>query len=293
MQNNEPIPIALIQLTSSFDVSRSLQALDVQLQKIAPGEVAAVFLPENFAALAASSPLEIGQRESKDDHPIRNYLKQKAKSLSSYIFAGTLPLSARPDGAPVSSGRVRAASLVLDPEGQEVARYDKKHLFDVFVEDGQGQYLESAAFEAGEDLCVLETVFGSVGLSVCYDLRFPELYRSLTAMGAEIFSVPSAFTRVTGAAHFEVLLRARAIENGGFVVAACQTGTHDSGRETFGHSMVVSPWGKIVAVLADGEGVLKTALDFEALRRFRAQIPSWQQGPAADHSNASDIEKVF
>ncbi len=284
MDNSERIAIALIQLNSSFDVSRSLEALDLQLQKISPGEVAGIFLPENFAALAAPSPLVIGRREAGDKPPIRDYLKQQSRFLDAYIFAGTMPLAVRPDGLPVPDGRVRAASLVFDPHGEEVARYDKKHLFDVFVEDGHGQYLESATFEPGQALCVLETTFGEVGLSVCYDLRFPELYRSLTAMGAKMISAPSAFTQVTGKAHFEVLLRARAIENGCFVVAACQSGTHDSGRETFGHSMVVSPWGSIVAVLPEGEGLLKAFLDLEELHRFRVQIPSWHQRSIADHS---------
>ena len=293
MKNSEGVAIAVIQLNSSFDVSRSLKALDLQLQKITPGEVAAIFLPENFAALAAPSPLAIGQREAGGEGPIRDYLKQQSRSLEAYIFAGTLPLAVRPDGQPVPEGRVRAASFVLDPGGREVARYDKKHLFDVFVEDGQGQYLESATFEPGQALCVSETTFGAVGLSVCYDLRFPELYRSLTAMGAEIISVPSAFTQVTGKAHFEVLLRARAIENGCFVVAACQAGAHDSGRETFGHSMVVSPWGSIIAVLPEGEGVLKASLDFEELHRFRAQIPSWHSPSVADHLKASGTETAF
>ena len=164
MKNSEGVAIAVIQLNSSFDVSRSLKALDLQLQKITPGEVAAIFLPENFAALAAPSPLAIGQSEAGGKGPIRDYLKQQSRSLEAYIFAGTLPLAVRPDGQPVPEGRVRAASFVLDPGGREVARYDKKHLFDVFVEDGQGQYLESATFEPGQALCVSETTFGAVGL---------------------------------------------------------------------------------------------------------------------------------
>jgi predicted amidohydrolase len=175
--------------------------------------------------------------------------------------------------------------LVFDPCGEEIARYDKQHLFDVDVQDQIGRYRESDTFEPGDAPRVVPTSFGTVGLSVCYDLRFPEFFTRLTALGAEVIAVPSAFTAVTGAAHFEILVRARAIENACFLVAACQSGGHDSGRETFGHSMVVSPWGEVLACREAGPGVFITTLDLQDLRRVRSTLPSWRRPTTADHAS--------
>ena len=166
--------------------------------------------------------------------------------------------------------------MVIDPEGQVIDRYDKRHLFDVVVNDAARIYRESATFEPGSANVVVQTPFANVGLSVCYDIRFPELYRELTRMGAEILAIPSAFTRPTGEAHFEALMRARAIENSAFVVAACQSGAHDSGRETFGHSMVVGPWGDVLGCLPSETGLLTLELDLSQLKTIRHQIPAWQ-----------------
>ncbi|MEX1236953.1 MAG: carbon-nitrogen hydrolase family protein, partial [Pseudomonadales bacterium] len=209
--------------------------------------------------------------------PLRQLMSTLAAETGCFIFAGTIPCRVRPDGSEVSGGRVRAASFVYDGNGIAVARYDKIHMFDVDVEDGHQHYLESATFEPGEDIVCVETPLGKVGLSVCYDIRFPELYRELFASGAELIAIPSAFTRVTGEAHFEVLMRSRAIENFVFTIAACQGGTHDSGRETYGHSMVVSPWGEVLCRGNDEQEVLYAELDLAELEKIRRDMPVGKQ----------------
>ncbi len=282
---NETVSIAVVQLCSSQTVSLSLTQLSSVLSELEPGAVDAIFLPENFAALAAVSAHQIGLTESEGSRPIRKFIAQKAIEMRAYIFAGTLPLSRRADGRPVPGQKVRAASLVFDPLGMEIARYDKQHLFDVDVQDQVGRYRESDTFEPGDEPRVVATPFGTVGLSVCYDLRFPEFFTRLSALGAEIVAVPSAFTAVTGAAHFEVLVRARAIENACFLVAACQSGGHDSGRETFGHSMVVSPWGEVLACREAGPGVFVTALNLQDLHRVRSALPSWRRPTTVDRAS--------
>ncbi len=282
---NETVAIAVVQLCSSQDVSLSLAQLSSVLAELKPGAVDAIFLPENFAALAAPSAHQIGLAEAEGPGFIRNFIANKAIETGAYIFAGTVPLAKRADGQMVPGQKVRAASLVFDPCGAEIARYDKQHLFDVDVPDQIGRYRESDTFEPGDAPRVVATAFGAVGLSVCYDLRFPEFFTRLTALGAEIIAVPSAFTAVTGAAHFEVLVRARAIENACFLVAACQSGGHDSGRETFGHSMVVSPWGEVLACREAGPGVFVTTLDLQDLRRVRSALPSWRRPIIVDRAS--------
>ncbi len=168
---------------------------------------------------------------------------------------------------------MRPACLVFDPRGEMVARYDKMHLFDVQVDDRQAQYSESRSFEPGSRIVCVDAPVGRIGLSICYDLRFPELYRKLLEQGAEILTVPSAFTKVTGEAHWEVLLRARAIENQCFVLAANQGGVHNATRETWGHSMIVDPWGRVLARVESGEGVAVADIDLSALHALRSRMP--------------------
>jgi deaminated glutathione amidase len=265
--------IALVQMVSSMDVETNLARVSELVEEAADREVEAIFLPENFAALASPNPREIGDRETLITGQIRHHLSGLAKTSGLWIFGGTLPVSVRPDGSGVTQSRVRAASFVYDSAGSEIARYDKIHMFDVEVDDEQQKYLESSTFEPGEDIVCVQSPFGKIGLTVCYDIRFPELYRKLFVRGARSFSIPSAFTVVTGEAHFEVLMRSRAIENFCFTIAACQGGNHDSGRKTYGHSMVVSPWGEILARGATGEEVLIAELDFSRQDEIRAAMP--------------------
>lgn len=267
--------IAIVQTVSSQQVDQNLPRISELVDQAAATGATAIFLPENVAALAASDPRQIGDTESRgaEAGPIRSLLGERARRHGCWIFAGTMPLSHRPDGTSVAGRRVRAASIVFDPDGNQVARYDKIHMFDVDVDDDQRHYLESATFEPGSDLVTVATPLGVVGLTVCYDIRFPELFRELFFRGAEIIAVPSAFTVPTGRAHFEVLMRARAIENFCYTVAACQGGQHDSGRQTWGHSMVVDPWGEIIAEAGTGEAVLTADIDLERVAQYRRDMP--------------------
>ena len=267
------IRIALIQMVSSMEVEKNLHRLSQLVENAASKDVEAVFLPENFAALASTNPRNIGSNEVDVSGPIRSYISNLARTFGIWIFAGTLPTTQRPDGSSVAPPRVRAASFAYDSSGAEVARYDKIHMFDVEVNDDQQHYVESRTFEPGEDVVSLDSPLGKIGLTVCYDIRFPELYRKLFVQGVRSFSIPSAFTAVTGEAHFEILMRSRAIENFCFTIAACQGGEHDSGRKTYGHSMVVGPWGEILARASSGEEVLIVELDFERQDEIRSAMP--------------------
>lgn len=259
-------------MVSSKHVDINLKRAESLINEAAAG-ADYVFLPENFAALAADSPRQVGLDEVTESGPVRSFLKEQSSKLKVWIFAGTFPVAMRPDGDPVAGERVRAASLVFDPRGEEVARYDKVHMFDVEVSDNQRSYLESGTFEPGADVVTLDCPLGKVGLTVCYDLRFPELYRKLFEQDVDVITAPSAFTEVTGEAHFELLMRARAVENSCFMVGACQGGVHDSGRRTWGHSMVVDPWGTLVGELGQGDGVLLVDIDLKVRQALRRDMP--------------------
>ncbi|MCB1644109.1 MAG: carbon-nitrogen hydrolase family protein [Pseudomonadales bacterium] len=268
--------IALIQMVSSQQQHQSLERASELIHSV-PDDVEAIFLPENFSALAAADPRQLGEAESRPDGPVQRFLAATSRESGKWIFGGTVPHASRPDGTPVPDQRVRAASLVYTSAGELICRYDKIHMFDVDVSDATANYRESTTFEPGEDLQVTDSPLGPIGLSVCYDIRFPELYRALALRGATSFTIPSAFTRVTGKAHFELLMRARAVENLCYTIAACQGGTHDSGRETWGHSMVVSPWGEVLAQAGEGEAVICADIDLQEVERRRSQMPVHRQ----------------
>lgn len=231
--------LAVVQMVSQADVLANLaQARQLLEQAAAQGARLAV-LPENFAAMGRRDLAALGRSEALGEGPILPWLRQAARDLKLWIVAGTLPLP--PDGEP--EAKAHACSLLIDECGQRVARYDKLHLFDVDVSDSHGRYRESDDYAFGSQVVVADTPVGRLGLTVCYDLRFAELYSALRAAGAELISVPAAFTAVTGAAHWQVLTRARAIETQCYVLAAGQGGTHPGGRETFGHSALLDPGG--------------------------------------------------
>jgi nitrilase len=213
---------------------------------------------------------KLGVAEPAGRGPIQDALAALAARLGLWIVAGTVPL-ATPGG-----GRVAAASLVYDSAGCVVARYDKIHLFDVDIPARDEIYRESSTVAPGSSPQVIDTPAGRLGLAVCYDVRFPELFRELARRGAQWFVLPSAFTVPTGRAHWETLLRARAIENLAFMVAAAQSGTHASGRETWGDSLVVDYWGAVLARLPAGEGVVTAALELDAQALARSQFPALQ-----------------
>lgn len=258
--------VAAIQYCGGPDWSANRRALEALLPAAAGARL--ILLPENFAcyggdyrALAAQAP------------DIIDWLAARARALDAWLVAGSLPLATRPDGSAVPAPRVRAACLVVSPAGQVTARYDKLHLFDVDVADAQGRYRESAVFEPGDRLVVTSVDKLPVGLAICYDLRFASLALALAQQGARLLLYPSAFTQVTGAAHWEILLRARAVETGCFVLAAGQTGRHNAQRTSFGHSLLVDPWGRVVATLGEEPGVLRASLDPELQTDIRQKLP--------------------
>ncbi len=220
--------LAVIQMASQTDIGANLASARRLLEEAAEAGARLAVLPENFAALGRYDAAELGRAEAEGQGPILHWLKQAARDLRLWIVGGTLPLP--PDGRPLD--RVRACSLLLDDQGQCVARYDKLHLFDAQVSDARGLYRESDDYAAGDRLVVVDTPVGRLGMSVCYDLRFADLYTALRLAGAELISAPSAFTTVTGQAHWEMLIRTRAIETQCYMLAAAQGGTHAGGRLT-------------------------------------------------------------
>ncbi|MGH8415955.1 MAG: carbon-nitrogen hydrolase family protein [Pseudomonas sp.] len=260
---------AVIQMVSQSDVEGNLAQARVLLEQAAASGAALAVLPENFAAMGRRDIAAIGRAEALGEGPILPWLKLAARDLKLWIVAGTLPLP--PQGRP--QGKVTACSLLVDDQGEQVARYDKLHLFDVDVADARGRYRESDDYAHGSNVVVVDTPVGKLGLTVCYDLRFPELYTALREAGAELITAPSAFTAVTGAAHWEILLRARAIETQCYVLAAAQGGVHPGPRETFGHAAIIDPWGRVLAEQARGQAVLLAERDSEEQASIRARMP--------------------
>ncbi|PYY70438.1 carbon-nitrogen hydrolase [Pseudomonas jessenii] len=261
--------VAVIQMVSQSDVLVNLAQARRLLEQAAAGGAKLAVLPENFAAMGRRDVADIGRAEALGEGPILPWLKQTARDLRLWIVAGTLPLP--PVDQPTA--KAHACSLLVDDQGETVARYDKLHLFDVDVADNRGRYRESDDYAYGNGVVVADTPVGRVGLTVCYDLRFPELYSELRAAGAELITAPSAFTAVTGAAHWDVLIRARAIETQCYVLAAAQGGTHPGPRETFGHAAIVDPWGRVLAQKDQGEAVLLAERDSSEQASIRARMP--------------------
>ncbi|MGH8441590.1 MAG: carbon-nitrogen hydrolase family protein [Nevskiaceae bacterium] len=259
--------VAAVQMCSGADVGANLRATGALLERARLHGAVLAVLPENFAFMGADEHDKLSVAEPAGRGPIQDFLADAARRLELWIVAGTIPL------ATAGGERVAAACLVYEPSGASVARYDKIHLFDVEVPEG-GSYRESASIAAGAPAPVaVSTPCGRIGLSVCYDLRFPELFRQLVAQGAEVLAVPSAFTERTGEAHWEPLLRARAIENQCYVVAPGQHGAHPNGRRTWGHSLIVDPWGRVLAQQPAGEGVIVAPLPREPLLALRRTFP--------------------
>jgi len=257
--------IAAIQMCSSADLDENLKRAHHLLAKAKHQGAEMVVFPEMFA-LIDTDIAKVKIKEPLGSGKIQDFLAGQAKHHKLWIVGGTIPLST------TSENKIRAACLVYDDSGKVVARYDKLHLFDVTISE-QESYRESDLVEAGDKAVVFDTPFGKVGLAVCYDIRFPELFRYMFQQGAEIFIIPAAFTVKTGQAHWELLARARAVENFCYVISACQGGTHSTGRKTFGHSMIVDPWGEVKAKLADEAGVIMADIDLDYLKKIRKDIP--------------------
>lgn len=258
--------IAAIQMVSRPDVKQNLAEAGDLIASAAQQGARLVALPENFAIMGVNNAERREIAEDEGHGPIQDFLVATARAHGVWLVGGTIPIKA-------DATRVYAACLAYNDRGERVARYDKIHLFDVQLANGE-RYRESVGIMPGEKITVTETPVGRVGLAVCYDMRFPELFRRMLDAGAEVFIIPSAFTAHTGRAHWETLLRARAIENLAYVVAPGQGGRHADGRETYGDTMIVSPWGEVLARRASGAGVVLADCDPERLRTVRAQLPS-------------------
>jgi deaminated glutathione amidase len=261
---------AAIQMASSPNVSFNLLEADKLISEAAQAGAKLVALPENFPLMGENASDKLNHRELEGEGPIQNFLAESAKKYSIWIVGGTIPLVA------TAENKVRASCLLYNDQGQRVARYDKIHLFDVDVPDTDEVYRESDTIEAGQKPVIVDTPFGKLGLAVCYDLRFPELFRILQAQGVQILVIPSAFTAQTGNAHWEVLLRARAIENLCYIIAPNQGGFHLNGRQTFGHSMIIDPWGVVLDCHRNGGGYALANIEIDKLERIRTKFPVLQ-----------------
>ena len=258
--------VAALQMVSTPDVGRNLDAAGKLITQAAAQGARLVVLPEYFCLLGRRDRDKLGVAEADGDGPIQHFLASAAQRHGITVIGGTLPLrTSDPD-------RVRNSSCVYGPAGQQLARYDKIHLF--AYDSGQERYDEGRVLQAGDTPMAIEIEGHRVGLSVCYDLRFPELYRALMTPPCDLIVVPSAFTHTTGQAHWELLLRARAVENQCYVLAPAQGGLHENGRRTFGHSMLIDPWGQVLACQPEGEGVVAGEVNRQRLDEVRRQLPA-------------------
>jgi deaminated glutathione amidase len=260
--------VAAIQMTSGHSVEDNLEATAKLLREAKEAGAELACLPENFSFIGLKDADKLAVAEADGSGPVQQFLSQTARALGLWILAGTTVIKGD------SARRVSNTSLLLDAQGKRVARYDKIHLFDVAIPGRNEQYLESTHVTPGRKVVVADTPVGRLGLSVCYDMRFPELYRELVARGAQWLAMPAAFTVPTGRAHWETLLRARAIENLCYVVAPAQWGTHSSGRETYGDTLIVDYWGQVLSRLPSGIGVITAQFDLERQAETRARFPA-------------------
>ncbi len=260
--------VAAVQMTSSHVVADNLAAAAGLLREAKDMGSEIACLPENFSFIGLHDADKMRVAEADGEGPVQSFLSKTARELKMWILGGTIVI--RGNGAV----RVANSSLLIDAAGKRVARYDKIHLFDVTIPGRDEQYRESTHVAAGREPVIADTPVGRLGLSVCYDMRFPELYRELVSQGAEWLAMPAAFTVPTGRAHWETLLRARAIENLCYVVAPAQSGTHSSGRETYGDSLIVDYWGQVLSRLAKGTGVITADIDLAKVAETRARFPA-------------------
>ena len=258
---------AAIQMATGPNVSANLLTAEQLVEEAVNDNAGLIVLPENFAYMGKAESDVLAIKEEQGDGPLQNFLSQLASKHGIWIVGGTVPIESN------DQSKVFASSLVFNDRGEQVARYDKIHLFDVHLVEADEQYSESSTIEPGSETCVIDTPFGKLGIAICYDLRFPELFRNLIDLGVQIIALPASFTAITGKAHWETLVRARAIENLSYVIAAAQGGFHLSGRETYGHSMIVDPWGSVLAQVPRGPGSVSVKIDIDFLTNTRRNFP--------------------
>ncbi|HPE79776.1 MAG: carbon-nitrogen hydrolase family protein [Chromatiaceae bacterium] len=259
--------VAALQLASGSNVSANLLETERLAEAAAKQGAELIVLPENFAFMGRSCGDANALREAPGDGPLQSFLSQLASRLGVWVVGGTIPLEAD------HAAKWRAACTVYDDRGKQVARYDKQHLFDVNLIESDEQFVESESIEPGDRVVVIDSPIGRLGIAVCYDLRFPELFRAMVDRSVEVIALPAAFTAITGRAHWETLVRARAIENLCYVIASAQGGFHVASRETYGHSMIVDPWGTKLALRERGNGCVVAEIDPEFQHTTRRNFP--------------------
>lgn len=260
--------VAAIQMASGPSVSSNLYEAQRLIAMAADAGAKLVVLPENFALMGMDEEAKLEIKEKAGEGRLQQFLADAAKKYAVWIVGGTIPI------ATDNAHKIRAAAMIYNDQGNLVGRYDKTHLFDVNIPESGDHYIESETIEAGDSVTVVDTPFGRLGVAICYDLRFPEVFRSMVQHGVDIFALPAAFTAITGRAHWEVLVRARAIENLSYVVAAGQGGYHINGRESHGDSMIVDPWGNVLDRLLSGSGFVIGKVNLKFLRDTRRSFPA-------------------
>lgn len=266
MMAGEHVHVACVQLNAGTEIEPTVAAAAVLVRRAREAGAEFIALPENAGFMAHGREKILARVKSEADHPALAAYQALARETGAWLLVGSL-------GVLLDDGRVANRSFLLNSEGTVTARYDKIHMFDVDLPGGES-YRESATFRPGERAVVGSTPWGGLGMTVCYDLRFAHLFRALAQAGAKLITVPAAFTVPTGRAHWHVLLRARAIETGSFIIAPAQCGIHDHGRATFGHSLIIDPWGEILAEGGEEPGFISARLDLERVAEVRAMVPA-------------------
>jgi deaminated glutathione amidase len=258
--------LAAIQMSSGPNIQANLDEVAKLIDQAASQGAVLIVLPENFSQMPMSDSERVKNAEDIGDGRVQAFLSAQAKKNNIWIVGGTIPIKSN------EVDKAYSSSLLYNNLGAQVARYNKIHMFDVLIEENNETYNESATTVAGDEVVVVDTPLGKLGLSVCYDLRFPELYRTMIDLGMEICAIPSAFTAFTGQSHWEPLIRARAIENQCYIIASAQGGYHVNNRQTYGHSMIVSPWGNILGSVGTGPGVVITEMERSVLETTRSKF---------------------
>jgi len=260
------VKAACIQVNASNDMDANIQVAAAFACDARAAGAELVVMPENVSMMEWGRANIVAKALPEDQHKALASFRELARETGLWLHCGSLSVL-------LEDGKVANRSFLITPEGEVAARYDKIHMFDVDLGNGEA-YRESATFAPGREAVLADSPWGGIGMTICYDLRFPQLYRSLAQAGADLLVVPAAFTRTTGKAHWHVLLRARAIETGCFVLAPAQCGDHAGGRQTFGHALIVSPWGAILADAGEQPGYILASLDLDQVAEARGKVPS-------------------
>lgn len=259
--------ISALQMCSSSNIEKNLRTVRKLISKASADHSKLIVLPEMFPFFGKKSEDILKVKETFKSGKIQKSLMELAKKYNIWIVAGTIPLTCR------LKNKIKSACIIINSAGKIVGRYDKIHLFDVTISSSE-KYLESKTVKPGNKTCVIDTEFGKIGIAICYDLRFPQIFNSLVRKGVQIICIPSAFTTTTGKAHWELLLKSRAIDCLSYVVGAGQGGKHNNNRETYGNSLIVDPWGKVIAHKQDiKEGIISAEIDLDYLKQIRQKLP--------------------